>query len=151
LLQELTDYGDPHPDLYRAAEQALLELDREASVAQVVLRFEVLSLRLLGILPNLEKCVICGQPAAMEGRVLFGHQAAGILCRGCRAGQRQVVSLSLGAIETLQRISQTETGVSPTTVDRRVWGEMRGLLNHYLSNLMGHPPRMHQYLGPIGV
>jgi hypothetical protein len=26
---------------------------------------------------------------------------------------------------------------------------LRGLLNHYLMNLLGHPPRMQRYLGPL--
>ncbi|MCY2995360.1 MAG: DNA repair protein RecO [Planctomycetota bacterium] len=149
LLQDLTDYGDPHPALYRVADHTLAKLDGEASVAETVLRFEVMTLHLLGFLPNLETCVICGQPAAPVGRVLFGHEAAGVLCGTCRPGQQQVVSLSRGVLEALRQASEPETEGSLATLDRRLWGELRGLLHHYLTNLLGRPPRMHKYLAPL--
>ena len=149
LLQDLTDYGDPHPALYRVADHTLAKLDGEASVAETVLRFEVMTLHLLGFLPNLETCVICGQPAAPADRVLFGHEAAGVLCGICRPGQQQVVSLSRGVLEALRQASEPETEGSLATLDRRLWGELRGLLHHYLTNLLGRPPRMHKYLAPL--
>ena len=31
-------------------------------------------------------------------------------------------------------------------IDRRVLGELRGVLNHYLVNLLGRKPRMHEHL-----
>jgi hypothetical protein len=34
-------------------------------------------------------------------------------------------------------------------IDARSRGELRGLLNHYLYNLLGRKPRMHQYLGAL--
>ena len=34
-------------------------------------------------------------------------------------------------------------------IDPRNLGEMRGVLNHYLTNLLGKKPRMHQYLGML--
>jgi hypothetical protein len=33
--------------------------------------------------------------------------------------------------------------------DPKVRGELRGLMNHYLTNLLGHPPRMQKYLGTL--
>jgi hypothetical protein len=32
-------------------------------------------------------------------------------------------------------------------IDRRTGGELRAVLNHYLSHLLGHKPKMHAYLG----
>ena len=149
LLQDLTEYGDPHPELYRLADQTLAKLDGTADVPETILRFEIGTLHWLGILPNLETCVVCGRLAATAGRVLFGHEAAGLLCEACRPGQRQVVSLSRGVLETLRQAATPETEGNLATLDRRVWGELRGLLQQYLSNLLGRPPRMHKYLGPL--
>lgn len=149
LLQELTDYGDPHPALYHVADQTLAKLDGAASVPESLLRFEVRALQLLGFLPNLETCVICGQPAAATGRVLFGHEAAGVLCTTCRPGQHQVVSLSREGMEALRQAVAPETEGSLASLDRRLWGELRGVLHHYLTNVLGRPPRMHKYLAPL--
>jgi DNA repair protein RecO (recombination protein O) len=147
LLQELTDISDPHPDLYHEADRTLLALDGAGEVAATVLRFEVAALRLLGYLPALDACVVCGKPVAATGRVLFGQLAGGVLCPDCRAGQRQIVSLSPGVLALLREWAGSRAGAELSTVDRRLVGELRGLLNHYLANLLGHQPRMHKYLG----
>ena len=31
-------------------------------------------------------------------------------------------------------------------LDRRIYGELRAVLNRYLSHLLGHEPRMHRFL-----
>jgi DNA repair protein RecO (recombination protein O) len=148
LLQDLTEYGDPHPDLFRVADRTLAELDGEAAVAEVVLRFEVTTLRVLGLLPNLESCVACGRPITPTGRVLFGQEAGGVLCGSCRQGQRQVASVSWGVLEAFREAAHPESVGRQGTLDRRVWGELRGLLQRYLTHLLGHPARMHKYLEP---
>jgi DNA repair protein RecO (recombination protein O) len=147
LLQDLTDLGDPHPDVYHEADRALLRLDREGSVPDTVLSFEVTLLRLLGFLPALAACAICGKAVEGEDRALFGYQAGGLLCRACRPGQRQVVSLGHDALRQLRQLALPETAGETLTLDRRTRGELRGLLNHYLTSLLGHPPRMHKYSG----
>lgn len=150
LLQQLTDLSDPHPDLFDAADRTLLALDGDGDVAGEVLKFEVVLLRLLGFLPALDACVVCGTPVAADGRVLFGQLAGGVLCRDCRVGQKQVVSLSGSAIATVQRLAEeTEEKAETPRVETAVRGELRGLLNHYVTNLLGHPPRMQKYLGML--
>ena len=119
-------------------------------MSETVLRFEVTTLRLLGFLPSLDRCVVCGKPVDREGRVLFGQIAGGVLCRGCRGGQKQVVSLSQGVLDTLRGLAEANGDGRNSPIDRRLRGELRGLLNHYLANLLGRQPRMHKYIGFVG-
>jgi DNA repair protein RecO (recombination protein O) len=147
LLQELTDYGDPHPELYGLADRTLIELDRDCDPVWVILQFEVSALRHLGYLPSLDACVVCGARIAPEGRVLFGQLAGGVLCPKCRGGQKQVVSLSRAGLEVLQSLAGRHGGEAAPVAGRGVKGELCGLLNHYLVNLLGRPPRMQKYLG----
>ncbi len=63
LLRELTHEGDPHPELFDAAEAALRELEGDLDVFRLVLRFELVALRVLGHLPELNCCAACGQGA----------------------------------------------------------------------------------------
>ncbi len=149
LLHDLTDLGDPHPELYCEAVRTLQNLDQEADVPETVLQFEVTTLRLLGFLPSLDRCVVCGCPVGKEGRILFGQLAGGVLCPGCRSGQRQVVSLSEGVLDALHRLAEPNRNRTGITIDRRSKGELRGLLNHYLANLLGRQPRMHKYIGLV--
>jgi DNA repair protein RecO (recombination protein O) len=147
LLQELTDYGDPHPELYQLADRTLTHLDRDYDPVWTMLQFEVSALRHLGYLPSVDSCVVCGDPISPEGRVLFGQLAGGVLCQKCRGGQKQVVSLSRPGLEVLQDLAGRQVWEELPVAERGVIGELCGLLNHYLVNLLGRPPRMQKYLG----
>jgi DNA repair protein RecO (recombination protein O) len=148
LLRDLTDTGDPHPELYDAADQALQDLEGPAEVARVVLRFEMTALRLLGHLPALRECAACGREIEFAERVLFGQLAGGLLCEKCRPGQRQVVSVTAGAVRVLRQFASSDADSwREVIMDVTTRGELRGLMNQYLCNVLDHCPRMHQYLG----
>jgi DNA repair protein RecO (recombination protein O) len=148
LLLDLTDTGDPYPELFQKASQTLQDLDGDAAVAPTVLRFELTMLRLLGLLPSLEQCVGCGEPVTATGRVAFGQSAGGVLCDRCRVGQRQVVSVSGGVIRALQRYAEPGgDGWRRVELERRLRGELRAVVNHYFAQLLNRRPRMHPYLG----
>jgi len=151
LLGELTDEDDPHPELFDLADQTLAALAAGRAVAKWVVRFELGALRLLGHLPSLDRCAECGAAVAPAGRVAFGQLDGGVLCSNCRAGKKQVVLVSAGALRTLAQLADTD-GVAwrRMEIDPRSFGEMRGLLNHYFAHLLGRKPIMHSYLGVLG-
>ncbi len=148
LLGELTDNGDPHPELFDLACNTLEALDSTAaSVAALLVRFELETLRLLGHLPSLDQCVECGTEDINAQRIAFGLLNGGVLCSRCRPGKSAVVSLSRIAWETLLRFREAGMlGVLPE-MDRGAQGEIRGVLNQYVSHLLGHKPRLHEFLG----
>ncbi|MFW6170403.1 MAG: DNA repair protein RecO [Planctomycetota bacterium] len=148
LLRDLTHAGDPQPALYEAAEAGLEELEGNLHVHRIVLRFEMLTLHLLGHLPALSRCAACGQSIEMSGRVLFGQQAGGLLCSRCRVGQRQVVRTAAPTIQVLQQFATFGTSAwRDTPMDARTRGEIRGIVGQYMCNVLDHRPRMHDYLG----
>ena len=146
LLNELTDDYDPHPELFDAADRTLAALGTSSAVASILLRFELTTLHLLGHLPSLETCAECGTAVKPVGRVPFSQLAGGVLCQSCRVGQRQIISISAGALAALVRYSAASSEEAEE-LDSRVHGELRAILNHYISHLLGHPPRMVRYLG----
>ncbi len=147
LLTELTDDGDPHADLFSAADRTLVRLESDAPVAPTVLDFELTALRLLGHLPSLHDCVGCGNPVEAVGRVAFGLVVGGVLCSTCRPGQRQVVSISAPALVAMRKLTEENEGESePAELEPKVRGELRGILSGYLAHLLGHKPKMHDYL-----
>lgn len=150
LLDELTHIGDPHPDLFDAAVEALAELDGEGDVAAVTLRLEMTALRILGHMPSLDECVGCGKPVEAEGRVALGTLDGGVLCADCRPGKRQVVSVSADVVKTLRRFADaTKDAWRGPPLESKTWGELRGVLNHYLANLLGKKPKLHDFLGTL--
>ncbi len=147
LLSELTDDYDPHPALFDLAEQTLLDLAAGDAVWLLVLRFELAALAVLGHLPSLDTCVECGEPVPPTGRVAFGLLAGGVLCQRCRAGKRQVVSISGAALAAMAKLSEVQGDAwKRLEIDSRTRGELRGLMSNYIAHLVGHRPRMHEYL-----
>ena len=146
LLTELTDAGDPHAELFTAADRTLARLEGDASVAATVLEFELTALHLLGHLPSLHDCVGCGNPVEAVGRVPFGLVVGGVLCSNCRPGQRQVVSISPSALAAMRLLTEERERNERRELEPKVRGELRGILSSYLAHLLGHKPRMHDYL-----
>ncbi len=148
ILREMTDEGDPHPQLFIAARQALDDLEAERSWRDVVLRFELTACRLLGHAPALESCVQCGNEVKRGARVPFAPIAGGVMCSECRRGQSRIIGISSGAVDVLANFSQSENS-NEVEVPAKLRGEIRGIMNHYMANLWGRRPRMYEYLGHL--
>ena len=150
LLDGLTDEDDPHPELFDLADETLAALATGESVAKCVVRFELIALRLLGHVPSLSACAECGAPVAAVGRVAFGQLDGGVLCPACRGGKKQVVLVSAGVLRSMAQLADADGNAwRRLKIDPRSLGELRGLLNHYFTHLLGRKPKMHEYLGMI--
>ena len=150
LLLGLTDDYDPHPELFDATDTTLLALAGDADVVSVVVRYEITLLGLLGHAPRLDKCVECGEPVPPQRRIAFGQLAGGVLCPKCRPGKKQVVSVSAATLEELRRFSDLENDSwRGAAIEPEVRGELRGVLNQYISNLLGRKPKMQSYLAAL--
>ena len=145
LLSELTDNGDPHRELFLAAERALAALDADGPIAETVLGFELVALREAGHAPSLAQCVVCGGPVEAKGRVPFAMTAGGVLCGECRPGRRGVVSVSGEVIGALAAASEAENG--EVRIEPAIGGELRAVMGQYFAHLVGHRLRMSGYLG----
>src|SRR6476620_7852587 len=141
LLAELTEAGDPHRELFQAADATLLALDAGAPLDETVLRFELAALREVGHAPSLAQCVVCGRPVEPEKRVAFGMTAGGVLCDNCRPGRRGVISVSNGVIAALRQANEQGS------LDPAIQGELRAVMCNYFAHLVGHRLRMSEYLG----
>ncbi|MDG2382048.1 MAG: DNA repair protein RecO [Pirellulaceae bacterium] len=147
ILQAMTDDRDPHPELFRRANQTLLALSGNDDVGVLVLGFELATLRELGHLPAFSSCVECGTEVELKrNRVSFGQLAGGVLCGRCKVGKRQVVSVSSQAMQALVQLADPDRTSESINLETKVRGELRGLLNSYFSHLLGRRPRMHGFL-----
>ncbi|MEX0585837.1 MAG: DNA repair protein RecO C-terminal domain-containing protein, partial [Pirellulales bacterium] len=156
LLDVLTDDYDSHPELFDAADEALLGLSAVGPVsplfrAKHVLRFELVALRVLGHLPSVAVCVDCGtdvRPSAgPAGRTAFSSLAGGVLCGACRPRHRGVVGVSAAAIGAIGRLANVNNrDWLAHEVSAAACSELRGVLNHYLAHLTGKPLKLHPYL-----
>jgi DNA repair protein RecO (recombination protein O) len=151
LLAQLTDENDPHPELFDLADEALVALSSGEPVARWVARFELGALRLLGHTPSLDACVECGSAVSQTGRVAFGQIDGGVLCPACRAGKSHVISVSAGVLRAMARLADPDRQAwRRLEIDHRSLDELRRLMNHYMTHLLGRKPRMHDYMGMLG-
>ena len=148
LLNDLTDQYDPHPELFDLAEATLAALSAGEPVLLYTARFELCMLHILGHLPSLTTCVECDSEVSLSGRVAFGQAHGGVLCGRCREGKKEVASVSAGVVRIMQELARLESqSWRRIDIDARSRGELRGVLNRYLTHLLGRQPRMHRYLG----
>jgi DNA repair protein RecO (recombination protein O) len=150
LLGELTDDDDPHPELFDLADETLAALAAAEPAARRVIRFELGMLRILGHMPAMENCAACGTPVVASGRLAFGLLDGGVLCDRCRIGKKQMATVSAGALRTMAQLAEPATITwQRMEITPHIMGELRGILNSYLANLLGHRPRMYEYLGVL--
>jgi len=147
LLGDLTDENDPHPELFDLADETLAALAAGEVVHRRLARFEFGALRFLGHSPALDQCAECGTKVDVAGRVAFGGIHGGVLCRDCRQGKNQVVLVSAGVLRSMAQLADLEAQAwRRMEIDARTLGELRGVLNHYIANLLGRKPKMFDYI-----
>ncbi len=144
LLADLTEENDPHPLLFDEALQTLEALGQpDMATGPRVARFELVLLRELGYRPSLDACVTCGTDPGEVG-LAFSPAAGGVLCPACRAEHKDRRPLSPAAREALSRWSAAEPTREESAEAR---AEVRQVLNHYVTYLLGRRPRLLPYLG----
>jgi len=142
LFGEGTEDYDPHPALFDEALRTLEALGTaEVQSGACLARFELVFWRELGYGLVLEKCAACEAPVSGQ-KLAFSASHGGVLCGNCHAGQRQARSLSAGAWQTLRDLS-----AAADDTRRMEGGEIRLLLNDYVTYWWGRRPRLLPYLG----
>jgi DNA repair protein RecO (recombination protein O) len=152
LLDEWTEESDPHPLLFDEALATLRDVGSKPGPGEVVtetgprvMRFEMALLRELGYTPALDVCAACAGPVEPR-RLWFGAAAGGVLCERCQAAQREKRSLSRDAWEWMRALAAAGDGWK-RPAGAAVRAEVRQVLGHYVTYLMGRRPRMLPYLG----
>ncbi len=139
---------DPHPELYKMLLWTLQHLSCGADSSILTFRFEAALLRLLGLMPELGRCVVCGRPRAAGQRALFNPHSGGTQCRQCavKQGARglDVEGKALDALRFLAAADNASIGrvrLLPQTA-----AEMRKLLRQYWAHVVGNPLRSSRWI-----
>jgi DNA repair protein RecO (recombination protein O) len=146
LLADWTQDYDPHPALWDEALATLQALGAsDVPSGPRVMGFEVVLLRELGYSPSLDDCAGCERPLTASS-LAFSAAAGGALCPACQPAQRERRPLSPGAWRALRELGEPGEGWRGLA-DPDVRAELRQLLNHYVTYLLGRRPRLLPYLG----
>jgi DNA repair protein RecO (recombination protein O) len=148
LLADGTQDYDPHPVLFDVALGTLRNLENQPDVFAAMSAFEVVWLRELGYSPRLDACATCGAEVVPAGaiRVMFSPAAGGTLCPSCGPGASDRRWLTVAALEVLRTLAAQCDQPQPARVPVAQRTEVRQLLSHAVSYVLGRRPRMLGYL-----
>jgi DNA repair protein RecO (recombination protein O) len=146
LLGDWSQDYDPHPQVYDAALAALRDLGKaEVLKGPCIAHFELVLLRELGYGPALEACAGCSRTIG-GSRLAFSAAGGGVLCPDCQASQRERRALATKTWHALVRLSRTGDAWQEVS-DPAVRRDVRQVLDHYVTYLLGRRPRLLPYLG----
>jgi DNA repair protein RecO (recombination protein O) len=146
LLGEGTQDYDPHPLLYDEALAALRVLNSAlGDVSARTMQFELVWLHELGYRPRFDACAVCGadNPSTPRGWT-FSPAAGGLLCAKCEAAQNDKRPVSDAVLDKLRELDDPRRTAPPIAPLQRV--ELRQLLGHYVSYVLGRRPKLLGYL-----
>ncbi|HEX3149877.1 MAG TPA: DNA repair protein RecO [Gemmataceae bacterium] len=138
LLGDGTQDYDPHPALYEFSLDTLRKLSAGGDVAGLVSAFELGWLGELGLRPVLDRCAACQTRDLPAGARTFSAIAGGIVCPECAPAQRDRRLVSRAALDVLEELVLGELP--------KVTGEVRQLLGHAVSTVLGRRPRLLSYV-----
>ncbi|WP_417849883.1 DNA repair protein RecO [Thalassoglobus sp.] len=148
LLNSLTEEGDPHDELYEAATAALAVLGSEASPDIAIFRFELMTLREIGQLPDFETCTICQSPIILGDSSRFWVSESGLICSRCGNSEYQHTEVQSGAIAVIRKLIESDPAMlSRLTISDQQRREIRKLLNSVVSAILGRRPKTLKLLG----
>ncbi|MDR1959851.1 MAG: DNA repair protein RecO [Planctomycetaceae bacterium] len=146
LLENTTVEGNPQPELYDEAAETLKLLADGVRVMPCLMRFEWRLLQEIGMFPSLEACVQCGgkMPENPGRTMTFTPIDGGVICSECRVGKPHLMVISAELASTVIKMAELPAPLW-NSVSLPVLRQMRQLLNHYISHLLGKRPKMFDY------
>jgi DNA repair protein RecO (recombination protein O) len=147
LLAGLTEEYDPHPVLYDEAVTTLRRLTEEADFRWPVLRFEVITLREIGHLPDFRACLACGRAVTDYGNFVFWVSQGGLLCPKCRHPEFASHPIHGPTLALLEQLSADQPPPVPSDpLPSRTIQELRHLITAAICQPLERRPKMLSYL-----
>ena len=155
LLSNMTDEGDPYPELFDLAVDTLVAIDESPNPDDALIAFQLRTSGTLGHGPELDHCVACGKPVNAPGdetqkRIYFGLRDGGVLCGNCRQAKKSVVSVSRTGIDAIRIFCDPNRFGERIECSPGVRGEIRALVQSYIAHLLGFEPKLLKYVKKPG-
>jgi DNA repair protein RecO (recombination protein O) len=148
LLYELTEESEESAALYALLLDTLRALATKDDALASVFLFEINLLCLLGHMPEVKKCVVCGR--SLPARARFSPRDGGALCSGCHARGSLRLEVSRGALSALATLAQAEKNlVRRLKIGSTTRREIRSILSACMVELLGREPRTLRFLSSL--
>lgn len=112
---------------------------RQKGHGTLVLGYEVKTLKIMGIMPQLEECVLCGSPCAKENPpVRFSIKDGGIVCQNCghnleiSANDTLIYPINFGIVDILKYFAgHSLKKFENLALDEGVCKKLQKMIKHY--------------------
>lgn len=136
LVNAVTPVGEKNEKMFELLENCLRLLDGPASARRTARVFEIRLLNLLGLMPSLNKCAVCGSDK-IDKQPRFSFKEGGVLCGACAAKDRNGYPVSTGTLNFIDHINRSEWDRIPrikvsADVGRQVEETLRRFFNYHL-------------------
>lgn len=136
LVDKMTVDEDPDLRKYKLLADALSWFAESENLLLAARYFELRLLSLAGFQPQLFRCVSCGEPIE-ERDQFFSSELGGILCSGCKDGDRNAVPVSAVAVKVLRYLQTRDwTTVSMLQLKRPLHAELERVMHIYLRHTL---------------
>ena len=149
LVGALLPEADPHPEVYDLLHNSLARLgDADAPLPAVLAYFLWRLLRHVGLLGDLDKCVVCGgSPAGPPRDAYFSSTEGGLLCGGCESGVAEKYRLDGSTLAGLAALAAAQAGRKVALPDKQAYAICR-MLAYHASQQLGKPLKTARYAIP---
>ncbi len=146
LVNSFTHDHDPHPELFDCFVQFLTDVqhgrDRAEALSLLIL-FQLVLLRQVGLGPVLEMCVNCKKSFTQSWRgTYFCHSANGLVCADCEGAFVDRTALSKSVAATLADFKHL------ADAPIRTLNELEKILIDHVTGLLNRRPRMAKHFLP---
>ena len=141
----LTAERDPHVGLFTLLVRSLRSMER-APAGRVAVCFVTRCVDAVGHRPRLDGCVECGRHFPFP-RARLGD--GGLVCDACANGLPGLVPISPATIVALERLRVASWEEALGAPAGRTEGELKIVLEAYLTRLIGQPPRATKFLREV--
>ena len=149
VLAELIDaFCEPDlalPDVYELLTGAVAALAAAPSPRELLPRFSLRLLEMLGLAPPLESCVRCGAPLP-AGSVWLDAESGGVVDLGCKERWRDLPELEESDVENLRALSRPKRERATLRATPAAAAAIDELVAHHL----GKRPKANAQLGTLG-
>jgi len=147
LLIGLTEEYDPNPPIFELATRTLEMLTATDRPNVVLHAFEVRLLQLIGLMPRLDACALCGGHLDNTGEVAFAAGSGGVVCSNCTQAVHERIVISRGALAALNKLAASPLNrVERLKIHGRIATDVRKMLSRQWMHILGREPRMLAYL-----
>lgn len=102
LLDSFTSLGDSNDDAFELILNSLRLLGEDASPKRVARIFEIKLLSILGLVPSIELCAVCGAKIDTPSRFSFAH--GGLVCGDCAKSDKVTSPILPGTVKFISHI-----------------------------------------------